>query len=95
MYALDCVDIEPLRTDLMARLEHHRDRYERYERLLNKRFPQGVATPADMGKLLVLKIGMRHERAVAEWCEEAIEALAALAGHSNVVPLDGSQSEVG
>src|SRR5437879_7721360 len=38
--ALDSVDIEPLRADLMARLEHHRDRYERYERLLNKRFPQ-------------------------------------------------------
>ena len=26
LYALDSVDIEPLRTDLMARLEHHRDR---------------------------------------------------------------------
>src|ERR1700748_889889 len=24
MYALDCVDIEPLRADLMARLGHHR-----------------------------------------------------------------------
>ena len=39
LYALDSVDIEPLRTDLMARLEHHRDRCARYERLLNKRFP--------------------------------------------------------
>ena len=78
LYALDSVDIEPLRTDLMARLEHHRDRYERYERMLTKRFPQGVAPPADIGKLLSLKVGMRHERAVAEWCEEAIEALSAL-----------------
>ena len=40
LYALDSVDVEPLRTDLMARLEHHRDRFARYERLLNKRFPQ-------------------------------------------------------
>ena len=40
LYALDSVDIEPLRTDLMARLEHHRDRFARYERLLNKRFPR-------------------------------------------------------
>ena len=39
LYALDSVDIEPLRTDLMARLEHHRDRCARYERILNKRFP--------------------------------------------------------
>jgi DNA-binding PadR family transcriptional regulator len=80
IYALDSVDIEPLRTDLMARLEHHRDRYERYERILNKRFPQGAAAPADMGKLLGLRIGLRHERMVAEWCEEAITALSAMSG---------------
>ena len=78
LYALDSVDVEPLRTDLMARLEHHRDRFARYERLLNKRFPQGTAPPADVGKLLGLRIGLAHERAVAEWCEEAIEALSAL-----------------
>src|SRR5690242_8346491 len=88
LYALDCVDIEPLRNDLMARLEHHRDRYERYERLLNKRFPDGTAPPADVGKLLSLKVGMRHERAVTQLCEEAIEALSALSGKSNVVPLE-------
>src|SRR5207248_3046707 len=46
LYALDSVDVEPLRTDLMARLEHHCDRFARYERLLNKRFPQGTARPA-------------------------------------------------
>ena len=52
LYALDSVDIEPLRDDLMARMEHHRDRSARYERILNKRFPQGTASPADIGKLL-------------------------------------------
>jgi hypothetical protein len=93
IYALDSVDIEPLRADLMARLEHHRDRYDRYERLLNKRFPQGTAAPADMGKLLGLRIGLRHERMVAEWCEEAIEALSAIAGRGNVVPLEDAKRE--
>jgi len=91
LYALDCVDIEPLRDDLMARLEHHRDRYARYQRILNKRFPDGLASPADTGKLLSLRIGLRHERAVAEWCEEAIDALSALSGRSNVVPLKDGQ----
>jgi DNA-binding PadR family transcriptional regulator len=94
--ALDHVDIEPLRADLMARLEHHRDRYERYERLLNKRAPQGVATPGDVGKLLGLRIGMQHERAVAEWCEEAIEALSALSaatGRANVLPIGDKSRE--
>ena len=45
LYALDSVDIEPLRDDLMARMEHHRDRAARYERILRKRFPQGPPRP--------------------------------------------------
>ena len=89
LYALEAVDIEPLRADLMARQEHHRDRFERYERILNKRFPDGTASPADMGKLLNLRIGLRHERMVAEWCEEAIAALSAISDGSMVVPLAG------
>jgi len=93
LYALDHVDIEPLRTDLMARLEHHRDRYERYERLLNKRFPDGTAPPADVGKMLSLRLGMRHERMVVEWCEEALDALSAMSGRSNVLPLDDGKRE--
>ncbi len=86
--ALDSIDIEPLRADLMARQEYHRDRSDRYERILNKLFPHGAASTADTGKLLGLRIGLRHERLVAEWCEEALEALSAAAGQTNVVPLD-------
>jgi DNA-binding PadR family transcriptional regulator len=93
MNALDNLDIEPLRADLMARLEHHRDRYERYERMLNKRFPQGTASPGDLGKLLNLKLGLRHERMVAEWCEEAIEALSTLSGKGNVLALEGARRD--
>ena len=88
LYALDSVDIEPLRDDLMARLEHHRDRLARYERILKKLFPQGTASPADTGKLLLLHMGLRHERSAAEWCEEAIDALSALSSRTNVSPLD-------
>jgi hypothetical protein len=80
----------------MARLEHHRDRFARYERLLNKRFPDGRPPPADLGKLLGLRIGMSHERAVAEWCEEAIETLSALstgAERPNVVPIEAGKRE--
>ena len=93
LYALDSVDIEPLRTDLMARLEHHRDRALRYERILNKRFPEGTALPADTGKLLGLRIGLRHERMVAEWCEEAIDALSAISHGTQVLPLTGDRRE--
>jgi DNA-binding PadR family transcriptional regulator len=93
LYALDAVDIEPLRADLMARLEHHRDRYERYERILKKRFPLNAASPADLGKLLGLRIGMRYERMVAEWCDEAVTALAAIQGAASVVQLDAATRE--
>ena len=93
LYALEVVDIEPLRADLMARLEHHRDRYERYERLLNKRFPDGNAPPADLGKMLSLRLGMRHERVVVEWCEEALDALSAISNRGNVLPLDDGKRE--
>ena len=93
LYALDSVDIEPLRDDLMARMEHHRDRAARYERILNKRFPQGTAAPADTGKLLLLRMGLRHERGVAEWCEEALDALSAVSNRTNVLPLDENPCE--
>src|SRR5260221_7351762 len=87
--ALDSVDIESLRADLMARLEHHRDRHARYERILNKLFPDGKATSvADTGKLLGLHLGLRHERTVAEWCEEAIEALSAISRPASVLLLE-------
>jgi DNA-binding PadR family transcriptional regulator len=93
LYALEAVDIEPLRADLMARLEHHRDRYERYERIVKKRFPDGTASAADMGKLLNLRIGLRHEKMVADWCEEAITALSAISGAGRVLPLASDARE--
>jgi DNA-binding PadR family transcriptional regulator len=96
LYALEAVDIGALRADLMARLEHHRDRYERYERIVKKRFPDGTASPADMGQLLNLRIGLRHEQMVAEWCEEAITALSAISGANTVVPLaSGARDSTG
>jgi DNA-binding PadR family transcriptional regulator len=93
LYALDCVDIDPLRADLMARLEHHRDRYSHFERILHKRFPHGTASQADTGKLLCLRMGLRYERAVAEWCEEALDTLSAGASDTSVTPINGSQRE--
>ena len=52
LYALDSVDIEPLRADLMARLEHHRDRSARYERILKSGSRTAPPRRADTGKLL-------------------------------------------
>lgn len=92
LYALDSVDIDPLRADLMARLEHHRDRLYRFEHILTSRFPNGATSLADTGKLLGLRIGLRYERAVAEWCEEALHAMSAGAGGKNITPIRVDQS---
>ena len=93
LYALDSVDIDPLRADLMARLEYHRDRFLRFERILKKRFPEGTATPTDLGKLLTLRLGLRYERTVMEWCDEALDILPAGASASGVTPLNIGQRE--
>src|SRR6201995_2039885 len=88
LYALDHVDIEPLRADLMARLEHHRDRQDRHERLLARHYPPETAHDADLGKLLIPQLGMRHEKMVTEWYEEAIEALSTLIRRDEAVLSD-------
>jgi hypothetical protein len=75
----------------MARLEHHRDRQARYERILTKRFPDGTAPHADLGKLLNLRLGVRHERAVVEWCEEALDALSSGVTASSVTPIEAAR----
>ena len=90
--ALEAIDIEPMCADLMARLEHHRDRLARYERVLKKRFPHGAVSLDDTGKLLALHLGLRHERAVVEWCEEALQTLQPGSDGNNVTPIgDGSR----
>jgi DNA-binding PadR family transcriptional regulator len=91
--ALDAIDMEPMRADLMARLEYHRDRLARYERVLVKRFPHGAQTLADVGKLLALRLGLRHERAVVEWCEESLDTLSDGTGATKLLPLPGGPRE--
>src|SRR5437763_8872952 len=95
LHALDSIGLEPMRTDLMARLEHHRDRHENYERILKKRFPEGAASGVlELGNLLLLQLGARHEQMVADFCEEALEALSAMSGKGTVVPLaDGKRDK--
>jgi len=94
LHALDSIEIEPMRADLMARLEHHRDRHTNYERILKKRFPEGTASDVlDLGNLLLLQLGARHEQMVADFCEEALEALSAMSGKFTVVPLEDGKRE--
>ena len=94
LYAIDSIDLDPFRADLMARQEYHRDQFARYERILKKRFPQGTASAADIGKLLSLRMGLRYQRAVAEWCEEALDTLSSGTGGATVTPIMGGQRDI-
>jgi DNA-binding PadR family transcriptional regulator len=94
LYALDSVDIDHLRADLMARLEHHRDRLARFEHILEKRFSHGAASTAETGKLLGLRMGLRYERAVVEWCEEALETLSAGANATSVTSINDGRRDI-
>src|SRR5262245_52774019 len=93
-YALDSIELEPMRADLMARLEYHRDRLARYERILKKRFSPAAMSSADTGRLLLLRMGLRYERAVSEWCEEALQTLSEGIDMTNVTPINGSKREM-
>jgi len=89
LYAVNTVDLAAVRADLMARLEHHGDRRERYERILAKHFAHRPLTAAQTGKLLGLKLGLRYEHGWSEWCAEALDALPA-AGDGAVVAFHAS-----
>jgi hypothetical protein len=38
-------------------------------------------------------LGLRYERTVAEWCEEALLTLSAVDNRNGVTPIQGSQRE--
>jgi DNA-binding PadR family transcriptional regulator len=77
LYALDHVDKAALRADIGVRLEHHRDRLARFERILAQRFAGRALSVRDTGRRLGLSLGLRYERSWVEWCEEALSALPA------------------
>jgi DNA-binding PadR family transcriptional regulator len=94
LYALDCIDIDPLRADIMARLDYHRGRLSLFESILEKHFPRGAASTADVGKLLGLSMGLRYEHTVVEWCEEALHVLSAAGKGAIPMPISSSQRHI-
>ncbi len=75
LYALDQVDREALRTQLSARLRHHLARLALYQHILEARYAGSAPGLRRTGRLLVLEMGLRQERALADWCEHALQAL--------------------
>ena len=75
LYALGDVDLEAVRIQITQRLEFHQGRLARYDTILTKGFTGRELTPRELGRLLGLKFGLRRERSILEWCQEALELL--------------------
>lgn len=87
LYALEHIDIEALRVNILARRERHRDHLEDYKAKYEAL--EGSANLTDIGRHLALEVAMIYEREWAEWSERALERLSpeALGQTSNVVKL--------
>ncbi len=80
LYAIEHVDREAVRAQLAARLAHHTERLARYEHILQTRYGGQPTTLRLTGRLLVLEMGLRNQRAWVEWCELALGRLEKSAG---------------
>lgn len=87
LYALEHIDIEALRTNILARQERHRDHLADYQAKYDAL--EGSANLTDIGRQLALEVALIYEREWAEWSERALTRLSPenLAQSSNVVPL--------
>ncbi len=77
LYALEHVDRKALRAQLVARREHHVALLTRYEEILRTRYGGQETSLRRTGRLLVLELGLRQERARAQWCDHALSLLGA------------------
>ena len=87
LYALEHIDIEALRANILARQERHRDHLADYQARYDAL--EGSANLTDIGRHLALEVALIYEREWAEWSERALARLSpkALEQASNVVPI--------
>jgi len=88
LYALEHIDIEALRANILARQERHRDHLKDYEAKYSAL--EGSTNLTDIGRQLALEVALIYEREWAEWGERALARLSSerLGQASNVVQLN-------
>ncbi|MEM1051871.1 MAG: PadR family transcriptional regulator [Pseudomonadota bacterium] len=103
LYALEHVDIEALRANILARRERHRDHLKQYQAKYDAL--EGSTNLTDIGRQLALEVALIYEREWAEWSERALARLSpemlgpeALkleqqAGATNVVPIARGEAD--
>lgn len=69
-------DVAAVTDDIRRQRDHHAERLAYYEANAAKNYPDPSAVPpAELGAYLVLRGGIRTERAYVEWCDEMLAAL--------------------
>jgi DNA-binding PadR family transcriptional regulator len=93
LYALEHIDIEALRANILARQERHRDHLADYQAKYDAL--EGSTNLTDIGRHLALEVAMIYEREWAEWSERALARLSpeALDQNSNVVKLARGEAQ--
>ncbi|MEO1292913.1 MAG: PadR family transcriptional regulator [Pseudomonadota bacterium] len=71
-YALDHVDPEALREQLLTRRAQHEDRLRRYEKIRAQHYEGRALSRSERGKRLGLDLGIRYEKGWIAWCDEAL-----------------------
>ena len=75
LYAIDHIDREALREQILVRMERHRAQADQYERIRQERFDGDELSDSKLGKLLGLECGIQYENGWAEWCQNALDRL--------------------
>lgn len=74
-YALENVDRDALRAQLMERVDHHSDRLRKFKNILDRYYSDQKLSLSQNGKLVGLRAGLRYEQFCIDWCEEALRSI--------------------
>lgn len=76
-YALENVDHDALRAQLMERVDYHSDRLRKFKSILDRHFSAQKLSLSETGQLVGLRAGLRYEQFCIDWCEEALSSIPA------------------
>ncbi|MFC0588854.1 PadR family transcriptional regulator [Novosphingobium aquiterrae] len=87
LYALEHIDLDGLRANILARQERHRDHLAQYQAKFSAL--EGKRDLNAIGRRLALEVALIYEREWADWSERALAALSpdSLGGRDTVVPI--------
>ncbi|GAA4043303.1 PadR family transcriptional regulator [Parerythrobacter jejuensis] len=93
LYALDHVDLDGLRANILSRQERHRDHLAQYQ--AKYRVLEGSTELVDVGRRLALEVAVIWEREWSEWCGRALDQLAGATAATvgNVVAINQKNGE--